>query len=231
MDNNDNYSKSMSADEMFTITRKEIFPGSSAKVSIPAIYGPVGSNYVNEKFPDAKAFTFMIPSTFSLIQLVGNAGFMPILDFDSLIQAIHENKSSDTIGLVVAETGITKSGVKYSAYITRELLHEPQYTMRYYLNLSFVISDNQVANIECLAEERGRTGLRSATILSKLLQGSSQVSGMPEGWQSDPYDKSFSRGLLSDKSEAEEYDTLFPDQALSIVRRNLRKAVETFTPY
>lgn len=233
---NDTDTQSMSIQEVLSITREEVFPGSTAKVNILAIYGPVGSDIVNERYPDAMVFTFTIPSVFSIIQLVGNTGFMPILDFDNLVQWVHESKSSDTVGLVFAEIGATPSGVKYSAHITRELLYEPQYTMRYYLSVSFVLSENQVTNIECIAEERGMTGMRSATILSKLLQESSQSvhetsSGLPEDWQSDPYDKSFMRGQLSDKSESEEYDTLFPDQALSIVRNNFRKAVETFSCY
>jgi hypothetical protein len=78
-----------------------------------------------------------------------------------------------------------------------------------------------------IAAERGVTGLREASVVERLLaSGQLALETFESSWARDPYDSSYQgvdRSTLRNSSDAEEYDTLFPDHPLSKVRRELRR--------
>jgi hypothetical protein len=78
--------------------------------------------------------------------------------------------------------------------------------------------------------ERGPTGLREAIVMDQALahqRVTIDEAGQLKGWAADPYDPSFSGGVLRNRAEAEEYDKEFPDHPLSRVRRYLNAVVPT----
>lgn len=77
--------------------------------------------------------------------------------------------------------------------------------------------------VKIQAVETGITGMREAIISDKLLQ--EEVIGTDDnpyaGWAQDPYDDKFQGGTLKNKSEEAEYDQMFPEHPLSVVRQIL----------
>ena len=47
-----------------------------------------------------------------------------------------------------------------------------------------------------------------------------------DGWFKDPYDNSFKKGLLMNLSEKPEYDAMFPNHPLSILRNIIKFLIE-----
>ncbi len=48
-----------------------------------------------------------------------------------------------------------------------------------------------------------------------------------QGWSSDPYDPSFTKGVPMNLLESDEYDAQFPNHLLSVIRKLLREITET----
>jgi hypothetical protein len=81
--------------------------------------------------------------------------------------------------------------------------------------------------VKIQAEEAGLTGMREAVIADKMIREGKITPGenIILGWSADPYDRGWKKGSLMNLAEREEYDHLFPDHPLTIVRDGL-KAVE-----
>jgi len=86
-----------------------------------------------------------------------------------------------------------------------------------------------VIKVQC--PELGPTGVRDAMVLDMLMQQGA-VAFDPEtetivGWMSDPYDRTFQAPLLSNRSDLETFDSLFPEHPLSEVRRHLHLILQS----
>ena len=67
------------------------------------------------------------------------------------------------------------------------------------------------------AIETAVTGMREAFIANKLLAAGQ--SDLLSDWAADPYDNTFTAGMLMNKAEELEYDALFPDHPLTRARQ------------
>jgi hypothetical protein len=87
-----------------------------------------------------------------------------------------------------------------------------------------------VIKVQCL--EMGVTGLREAVVLAGLLSSGKVTTGKNgelEGLIEDLYDPSVTSRVARNKSEAEEYDSRFPDHPLSRLRLLLRQIQSSLT--
>lgn len=78
--------------------------------------------------------------------------------------------------------------------------------------------------IEVRAAEHGTTGLRDSLVLNEFLSDILEMSTdgpILRGWFQDPYNPTYTEGILRNKSEDAKYDDQFPDHPLSRVRRYL----------
>ena len=102
-------------------------------------------------------------------------------------------------------------------------------SMSYLGSLSIPRRDfSYVIKFQC--PELGLTGLREAVVMEQELARQHitiDEAGQVQGWAADPYDPSYSGGLLRNRAEAEEYDETFPDHPLSRVRHHLSIVVPT----
>ncbi|MEN8927238.1 MAG: hypothetical protein ABF242_07440 [Flavobacteriales bacterium] len=78
--------------------------------------------------------------------------------------------------------------------------------------------------IKIQAVEIGMSGSREAETRSYLLKNKelNQVGDTYPGWEQDPYNKEFSKGLLMNLSEAKKYDSVYANHALSKARTMLK---------
>lgn len=77
--------------------------------------------------------------------------------------------------------------------------------------------------VKVQAEEDGVTGQRESVVAEKLFQmGTLHPTDEGfAGWAADPYQPTFTAGALMNQSEQPEYDTLFPEHPLTLVRQTL----------
>jgi hypothetical protein len=78
--------------------------------------------------------------------------------------------------------------------------------------------------------ELGPTGLREAVVMDQELAQQRitiDEAGQLRAWAADPYDPSFTGGVLRNRAEAEEYDQEFPDHPLSRMRRYVNALAPT----
>ena len=82
------------------------------------------------------------------------------------------------------------------------------------------------------AEEAGMTGVREAVIADKLIREGKISPGENTilGWSADPYDRGWKKGTLMNLAEREEYDPLFPEHPLTIVREGLKAVAASLKP-
>lgn len=86
--------------------------------------------------------------------------------------------------------------------------------------------------VKIQAEEGGITGVREAVIADKLIREGkiTPAENTIPGWSADPYDRSWKKGTLMNLAEREEYDHLFPEHPLTIVREGLKAVAEGLKP-
>ena len=77
--------------------------------------------------------------------------------------------------------------------------------------------------IKLQALELGMTGVRDAVILDRYLrEGKVNV----DNWSADPYNSTYTKGTLMNKSEAPKYDAEFEDHPLTRIRKYLSEIEE-----
>lgn len=102
--------------------------------------------------------------------------------------------------------------------------------MVYVGSLTFPFENfSYVVKIQCA--EIGTTGVRDAMVLDMLMQ-EGVVAFDPEtatiaGWAADPYDPTFSAPLLSNRSDDETFDQMFPEHPLTDVRTSIYRILQT----
>jgi hypothetical protein len=82
--------------------------------------------------------------------------------------------------------------------------------------------------IKIQAPEIGMTGIRDSVIADRLIQEGKISIGENgfENWMSDPYDDTFNKGILMNKSENSIYDDEFENHPLSLSRKMLSQIEE-----
>lgn len=83
--------------------------------------------------------------------------------------------------------------------------------------------------IKVQAEEIGTTGVRDAIMLVKLEEEVGSKEEVWNNWTRDPYEPDGNFPAMPNQSEREEYDSLFPNHPLSIVRRTLDMAIASIS--
>jgi hypothetical protein len=86
--------------------------------------------------------------------------------------------------------------------------------------------------IEVRATEHGITGLRDTLVANEFLPDILEMSAdgpILRGWFQDPYDPTYTMGILRNQSEDPKYDDQFPDHPLSRVRRYLATIAQSIT--
>lgn len=84
-----------------------------------------------------------------------------------------------------------------------------------------LINNNQGIQISGYFDEIGTTGIRDVMVF-EILRRKGKVNEDMESWTADPYDPSVKTGFLMNISEREQYDEIFPDHPLSVVRSLIR---------
>lgn len=154
------------------------------------------------------------------------------MDFDnkeSLINEIHSNMD-DNQGIICVENGKTKNNRKY-IYSIVKTVNDPLSGVSYYLRMN-IQYDKKIYEIEGEFSEYGTTGVRDSVILQLMMsQGIVTIENdILHGWLEDPYDKSYTKGVLMNLSEKEEFDEIFPDHPLTQAREFVNFIIDNEKP-
>lgn len=159
---------------------------------------------------------------FMMTYPIGNQNAMPYGNEQAVINGIH-NALSDSQGLIEVKSGNTQSQKSYIYSIVKSKQNPSG--MQY--NLTMHINMNEYSfNVQVFCDEVGMTGMRDSVVIQKLInEGTVKMPNM-DGWFKDPYDNSFKKGLLMNLSEKPEYDAMFPNHPLSILRNIIKFLIE-----
>ena len=185
---------------------------------VPERYQPLDSDPGDP--PYLKAYGYRTPGALCLVKCVpfGSRYAMPYGRPREVIDGIHDDLGDDQ-GLIEVETGRTKAGRRF-LYSVVKTFHERPAGVQYCLTMH-VDYKGYAFQAQGFFEERGTTGIRDAMVFTMLSnEGKVQITedGI-QGWNADPYDPGYIRGNRMNCSERKEYDSLFPDHALSETRR------------
>ena len=138
---------------------------------------------------------------------------MPFDNPQAVIDGIHNALAEDQ-GLIAVETGTTQLGNKYIYSIVKTLVQPSgvQYILTYNL-----LHNGETINLQGFFNEYQLTGERDSMVYA-LLSNKGEVGPGFEGWGKDPYDSSYTRGVLMNRSEDPAFDEMFPEHPLSIAR-------------
>ncbi len=150
---------------------------------------------------------------FMLIFPIAMDKAMPIDAPRIIIDCIHDGMGENQ-GLIKVGEGYTRKGKKYVYSIVKSGM-EPS-GVQYILILQ-IHYPHSVLNIQSYYNEIGITGMRDAKIYEKAKR-EGKLTGDFGGWAEDPYDPADVRGLRMNLSESEEYDEMFPEHPLSVLR-------------
>lgn len=150
-----------------------------------------------------------------------------LTDVDGLRAAYREELSAAGAALISAD--VFPVGRLDCVSLIFKAPRQPQ-GMVYVGSLTFPFDDfSFVIKLEC--SEWGTTGVRDAMVLDMLMQQGAVVfdsaTQMIIGWASDPYDRTFTAPLLSNRSDDQAYDSMFPDHPLTDVRAHISRVLMT----
>ncbi len=134
-----------------------------------------------------------------------------------IFRRLAENRGA---GLIEVRVSTGQLGSTVSVIYKRLLM--PSYA---YTGMLFAAGAEPPQVWTIVAEERGTTGLREATITTELFNaGSMTIQDHERSWAKDPYDSEYDgvdRSVLRFVSDDESYDERFPQHPLTKVRRIL----------
>ncbi len=145
-----------------------------------------------------------------IVYSVDFSGSLPH-DASELISGVRHYLSENQ-GIIEAETDANH------AYSIVKTIKEPsgvQYTLTYQRFLS-----DMIIQIQGFFEENGITGIRD-NVVFEMCRRENLVGSEDnplDGWMSDPFDPSITRGALMNLSERDQFDPMFPDSPLSMCR-------------
>ena len=159
------------------------------------------------------------------VRLISKSRAMPYRKPEKAIKGIHDSLDDDQ-GLVEVGNGFMGySGRDYIYSIVKTKL-EPS-GVQYCLTLH-IKDDGYATAVEGFFDEVGTTGTRDAAVFElKRREGAVEITddGI-SGWNHDPYDSTRQRGFLLNLSESVEYDDMFPEHPLSVLRRTLSVLID-----
>ncbi len=149
---------------------------------------------------------------------VADGGAIPFDDPRQLADSIRRNMDSAS-GIVEAANGVTAGGRAYIYSIVKHRIYTPggsgiRRGTEYRLELSVKYGSAAQTVSGVFREEE--PGKREAEILTAWRDRPHEDDG--DVWASDPYDPFWKRGYLMTLAEYAEYDALYPDHPLSVVR-------------
>lgn len=146
---------------------------------------------------------------------------MPFDNVKDVIDGIHSALGEDQV-LIEVKSGLTRENNKFIYSIVKTILNPSgvQYTLTMHVDYG-----NEVLNATAYFSEIGITGQRDSVILNKLVDEGTIIPPDMSKWISDPYDLNYTKGLLMNLSEKEEYDAVFPNHPLSEMRKIIRSII------
>lgn len=203
--------------------------GSNVKLLIPEGYrklsykNPVkkiASDIANDEIP----FQKIVESSNQVIMFTkaDKKTKMDFDDLDGLVKGIHE-AMSDEQGLIEAKKGVTPRGYKYIYSIVKTVDTKTMSGAKYFLRLNIGI-DEDVVEVQGGFDEIGMTGMRDTMGMEFARRaGLTSMTGENpfEGWNEDPFDKTYTKGIPMNLSEKEGIDGLFPYHPLTQAREFL----------
>ncbi len=153
---------------------------------------------------------------------------MPFDDNDRIIRDIHRDMRENE-GLIEVKNDLTKKGRKYVYIIFKNSMVSengfPQgneYSMN--INIQF---ENSIQFINSSFAECGMTGERDAMGMEMYIRAKNiDIDKALETWQEDPYDPTYKKGFLMNRSEQDIFDEIFPWHPLSEARKFMRFIAE-----
>lgn len=151
------------------------------------------------------------------------------MDFDgkqAIIDGVHQ-QMADNQGLIEVEAGKTKRGYDYIYSIVKTIRDDFKGAL-YFLRMN-VGTESEVIEIQATFEEIGMTGERDSfgyAMASNAGLVSHHDDGGFSGWNEDPYDPEYTKGIPMNLSERSGLDGLFPYHPLSQAREFLLAMIE-----
>jgi len=210
------------------------FTANKYQFEVPGGWQEVDKTAISKDLPGVAGYWKQQTETY-LLQLViqevpaEHIDYLQPFDVDTVVKRAHE-QMDETRGLIEVSVVKTNSGREMLRTILKESLnHLPMYVAR----LQHKNDDGSGFVVQLISKEVGMTGTREAMILASNLPqemtkttdsttGETITQGAPiPGWVADPYDPSYKKGFLMNKSENAMFDQQFPNHPLSVLRADL----------
>lgn len=153
---------------------------------------------------------------------------MPFNSPDKVIAAIHGAMASDQ-GIIEVKNGVTESGKKY-IYSLVKTVGRGGISLQYFLAMHIGFFADKVFQIQAFFNETGVTGQRESAVSAILVSDGKIVldekGQIVSGWTKDPYDETYTKGVLMNTGEDEYYDEVFPDHPLTQARLLINELIQ-----
>ena len=202
--------------------------GVSIPVFLPDVYALVKS------LPEdpAKSVSYMTETNASRTLLTiypqSKNTAMPFDNPQLVIDDIH-NSLADDQGLIEVNSGKTASGRNYIYSIVKTIMKQDGISqgVQYFLMMDLAYNE-KIITVKGFFDEEGETGIRDTMVFEKLQRDNLitlNENGV-EGWNEDPYDPEYKKGIPMNKSEYRAYDDMFPNHPLSQVRMTAQAIID-----
>lgn len=201
---------------------------------VPGEWQEADKTALSKELPGVVAYWKQQTETY-LMQLViqdvptEHIDYLQPFDVDTVVKRAHE-QMDESRGLIEVSVVKTVSGREMLRTILKESAnHLPMYVARF----QHKNDDGSGFLVQLIGKEVGMTGSREAMILASNMPqvltkttdastGETLTQGAPiPDWTADPYDPSYKRGFLMNKSEDVMFDQQFPNHPLSVLRAYL----------
>ena len=158
-------------------------------------------------------------TAFTIQYFIPDGHGMPY-DDSAVIEGIHSALGNDQ-GLIEVKTGRSRYKKKYIYSIVKTVNEQKGAT--YTLTLQML--KTRTIYLQGFFEEGSTTGLRDVVVY-EMLQRKGVVDDQFTGWMKDPYDASYTKGIVMNLSEDKQFDEMFPEHPLSMAREMVRYILE-----
>ena len=147
---------------------------------------------------------------------------MPFEDNVTIAEEIHR-KLGEKQGLIEIISRRDNDGHE-CVYTVVKTLKKPS-GVQYNLTMQIRYPD-RLLQIRGFFDEGRMTGIRDSMVLELAMRNGQIQPGSLNGWSKDPFDENYKNGIPRNLSEREEYDQMFPDHPLSVLRRTVRTMLQ-----
>lgn len=179
---------------------------------------PADSAVFGKQTEGTSCFLVIFPNDFSKA--------MPFEDDKSIAEEIHR-KLGGKQGLIEIVSRRDNNGHE-CVYTVVKTLKKPS-GVQYNLTMQIRYPE-RLLQIQGFFDEGRTTGIRDAMVLELAMRTGQIQQGSLDGWSKDPFDENYKNGIPRNLSESEEYDQLFPDHPLSVLRRTVRTILQLPEP-